>query len=206
MRFRARALALALAVAVTATLGAACSSDDDDGTVGAGPPGAENPADDASASEDHNGADVAFAQMMIPHHTQAVAMADLAPDRSENEAVLDLAARIKAAQAPEIDQMREWLAGWGEEVDDPTMGEMDMGASGMMTDEEMGALEAASGTEFDVLFLEMMTAHHEGAVEMAGVEIADGQFAEAVELARAIVSAQEAEMAEMEMILDDIES
>lgn len=197
--------ALAVAVALTATLGAACSSDDDDGTVGAGPSSTEAPADDSSAAGEHNDADVAFAQMMIPHHTQAVAMADLVPDRSENEAVLDLAERIKAAQAPEIDQMRGWLADWGEEVDDPTMGEMDMGGSGMMTEEQMGELEAASGTEFDVAFLEMMTEHHEGAVEMAETEIADGEFAEAIELARAIVAAQEAEIAEMETILADIE-
>lgn len=201
MRFRG----LAIAVALTATLGAACSSDDDDGTVGAGS-GTGAPAADESASDAaHNEDDVAFAQMMVPHHEQAVEMAELVPDRSDNDAVIDLAARIKEAQAPEIEQMQGWLEDWGEEIDDPTMGEMDMGGSGMMTEEQMGALEAAAGTEFDVLFLEMMTEHHRGAVEMAEMEIADGKFADAVELAMAIVSTQEDEIAEMETILADIE-
>jgi len=195
-----RMRALPAALGLTLILGAACSSDDDP-TVDAG---SESTNDEASAA--HNDADVEFAQMMIPHHEQAVEMAQLAPDRAESTEVKDLAMQIEDAQAPEIDQMEGWLADWDEEVggamDDS--GSTDHGGSGMMSDQEMTDLEDASGAEFDRLFLEMMLAHHTGAVEMAETEIAEGEFPDALALAEAIKSAQEAEIAGMKTLLEEL--
>jgi uncharacterized protein (DUF305 family) len=186
-----RLLAIGL-VGLGGLLTAACG-DDDDAAVGSS---------DTEAVAEHNDADVTFAQDMIPHHRQAVEMADLAVDRAEDERVLDLAERIKAAQDPEIQEMTGWLEDWDEEV--PAEGEHSMdGMTGMMSDEDMTALEAASGAEFDEMFLTMMITHHQGAVEMATTEIADGQAPEAIALAEAIIEAQEAEIAEMQALLGE---
>lgn len=190
-----RMRALPAALGLVAVLGAACSSGDDS-TVGAG---ATSTAADAAP---HNDADVQFVQMMLPHHKQAVEMAQLAPERADRDEVKDIASRIEAAQSPEIDRMEGWLADWGEEAD--AMGDMGEGGSGMMSGSEMDDLEAASGPEFDRLFLEMMVEHHTGAVEMADAEIADGEFPDAVALARAIKSTQESEIAEMGSILEQL--
>jgi uncharacterized protein (DUF305 family) len=192
---RARTLLVALAVAVPLGAGA-CSSDDS--TVAA-------PEGEVSEAP-HNDADISFVQGMIPHHEQAVEMASLAADRAEDPRVLDLASRIEAAQGPEIEQMTALLSSWGEE---PSAAEhdMDMGSgsgSGMMSEDDMAALEAASGGEFDQMFLSMMVEHHEGAVAMAETEIADGENPEAIALAEAIVAAQEGEIEEMTGILAEL--
>ena len=192
MRIRAVVPALAL----IAVLGAACSSSDDPSTVDAG--GQTT----TGAAAKHNDADVEFAQMMIPHHEQAVEMAQLAATRAASEDVKAIASRIEAAQNPEIEEMTGWLAEWDEDVE--PMGGMDPEGSGMMSDSEMTELEAASGAEFDRMFLDMMVAHHTGAIEMAETEIADGQFADALALAEAIKSAQESEIAEMETLLEQL--
>lgn len=183
------------ALSLTAVLGAACSSDDPS-TVDAGD----------TTSADHNDADVMFAQQMIPHHSQALEMARLAVDRAEDPGVTELAARIEGAQEPEIEQMQGWLEAWGEDPGSEVMDGMEHGGAGMMTDDDMSMLEAATGAEFDAMFLEMMIQHHSGAVEMAETEITDGQFPEAIELATAIKEAQEAEIDEMRTLLEDLGS
>ena len=161
-----------------------------------------------SESSAHNDADVTFVQGMIPHHEGALAMAQLADGRAEDPAVLDLAARIEAAQGPEIETMTGWLEQWGEPLPDEGMGGMDHGSDGMdmegMSEEDMDALDSASGAEFDRLFLEMMLGHHRGAVEMAETEIADGSNADAVQLARDIAESQTAEIEEMETLLEEL--
>lgn len=150
---------------------------------------------------DHNAADVTFATDMIPHHQQAVEMTALAEGRSSNPDVLDLAAEIRDAQDPEIETMSGWLAEWGEPVPED-MGGMDHGGMpGMMSAEQMAELEAASGTGFDELFLEMMIDHHTGAVQMARTEQSDGQYADGIELAEEIEESQTAEIATMEELL-----
>lgn len=168
-----------------------------------------------AAGDDHNDADVTFAQQMIPHHQQAVEMADLAATRAESQEVKDLASDIKAAQGPEIETMTGWLEDWDEEVPDADMsdmsgmdhGGMDMssdgssGMTGMMSEEDMTALEAASGADFDQMFLTMMIEHHQGAIEMAQTEQTEGEFDAAVELAEEIESAQTAEIAAMQDLL-----
>ncbi len=150
-------------------------------------------------------ADVAFAQGMIPHHEQAVAMARLADDRA-GARVRDLAARIEAAQGPEIGRLRGFLADWGAApAADHHGGHGDMagmaGMAGMMSDEQMAALGRASGAAFDRSFLQMMIAHHEGAVTMARAELDAGVDPRARELAQQIVDAQQAEIAEMRTLL-----
>jgi uncharacterized protein (DUF305 family) len=161
-----------------------------------------------SASEDgtFNDADVAFAQGMIPHHEQAIEMAQMAQDRAGNTGVLELASRIEAAQQPEIDTLTGWLKEWG--VEDDAMGGMDHGGmdhgSGMMSEEDMNALMAASGAEFDRLFLEQMIEHHTGAVEMAVTESAEGQNSDAIAMAETIRDTQNAEIAEMQQMLTEL--
>lgn len=190
------AIAVALA---TISLGA-CSSDDGGST--------EGQASGASAEAEHNDADVTFVQGMIPHHEQAIEMAQLAARNAEDERVIELAEGIEAAQAPEIEQMRGWLEAWGESedggMDDMGHGGDSDSAMGQMSGEDMAALESASGAVFDQMFLEMMIEHHEGAIEMAETESADGQDTEAVELAETIIAAQQAEIDEMQGLLEQL--
>ena len=140
--------------------------------------------------------DIMFAQMMIPHHQQAVDMSTLAETNTTNPEILALAKQIKDAQAPEIEQMTTWIdtAGAGME-----MGH-DMGMGGMLSDEQMTALGNAQGAEFDKLYLEGMIGHHEGALQMTKM-ITDSNNAEAKELAANIVTSQTAEIDKMKQIL-----
>ena len=151
-----------------------------------------------------NDADVEFAQGMIPHHAQAIEMADMALEQAESPDVQALAGQIQAAQQPEIDMLTEWLESWGEEVPS-TSGGMDHGdmggGSGMMTEDDMASLEGASGAEFDEMFLEMMIEHHKGAIEMAETEVDEGEFPEALAMAETIIETQQAEIEEMEQML-----
>ncbi len=152
------------------------------------------------AGSDANDADVAFAQDMIPHHQQAVEMSQLADGRADSDAVRDLSTDIEAAQGPEIETMTGWLEEWDAEVPDSSMQDMDM--AGMMSTEDMSALENASGPEFDQMWLTMMIEHHEGAIEMAQTQQSDGENDEAVELAETIEETQAAEIEQMEQLLD----
>ncbi|GAA1145861.1 MULTISPECIES: DUF305 domain-containing protein [Microbacterium] len=169
-------------------------------------PGMDHSASDAPASEssasDANAADAMFATMMIVHHEQAVEMSDLVlGDEGVDPRVIDLAERIKAAQSPEIEQLRGWLDDWG--VSAESGGQMDHG-DGMMTADDLAALEDATGVEASRLFLEQMIVHHEGAIDMAESQLADGQNPDAVALAQSIVDAQGAEIAEMKELLSTL--
>ncbi len=157
--------------------------------------------DDNDTAAGHNDADVTFAQQMIPHHQQAIEMAELAETRAESPEVKDLAADIEAAQDPEIETMTGWLESWGEDVS--PSGEHGGGhdTAGMMSEDDMADLEAASGAEFDQMFLTMMIEHHEGAIEMAKTEQSEGEYADAVELAEDIEMAQTEEIQTMQGLL-----
>ena len=160
----------------------------------------------ASESADFNDADVTFVQGMIPHHRGALEMAQLAEGRAEDPRVLDLASRIEAAQDPEIETMTGWLEDWGQ-PESGDMGGMDMGGMDMGgMDMDMSGLEAATGAEFDRMFLEMMTEHHRGAVEMAETEISEGENPDAIALAREIAESQTAEIEEMQALLTELGS
>ncbi len=195
MKFR---FALPAAVAVLGLTLAGCGADDT--TSGMDMGSGSNPSQSAQAGVVFNDADIMFTRMMYPHHAQAVEMADLADGRTDNQAVLDLATQISGAQAPEMEQMTALLESFGQPA--PTDG-MDGsgGMNGMMSAEEMAALQASSGAEFDELWLTMMVAHHTGAIEMANVELADGSNADAQQLATDIVAAQEAEIEVMNELL-----
>ncbi|MDQ0904231.1 uncharacterized protein (DUF305 family) [Streptomyces canus] len=195
--------AAAMAAAGTAALVLAACGGSGDSATGHNGHTATSASASASASQgQHNAADTAFAQGMIPHHRQAVEMADLAPPRAESAEVKKLAEQIKKAQDPEIKALSGWLTSWGEEV--PAAGAMDHsahGTGGMMTAEEMDQLEKASGTAFDTAFMEMMIKHHEGAVAMAKTEKTDGAFPGAKKMADAIITSQTAEITRMNDLL-----
>ncbi|HEX4359085.1 MAG TPA: DUF305 domain-containing protein [Pseudonocardia sp.] len=214
-----KTLAVAFALITAATV-AGCGS----AATPSGAPTGASPAASAApaASTEHNDADVTFTQQMIPHHAQAVRMAELAPQRAGSTQVKQLAAAIQAAQQPEIDQMTAMLKAWGAPVpavpadkssDSSGAGDMPgmdhgsgapaqagmdhAGMAGMMSGSQMDQLSKASGAAFDRQFLALMIAHHEGAVQMSSIELRDGSNPEAKALAQKITDAQNAEIAQM---------
>lgn len=192
------------ATVIAATLAlAGCSAGSDAGSMpGMNHGGSGTSTTSAPATANFNDADTMFAQMMIPHHTQAVEMSDMMLKKDGiPAAVTDLATRIKAAQDPEIQKMTGWLTSWNQPTAMATDAPAGHSMSGMMGDDDMAKLEAAQGTEAAKLFLTQMIAHHEGAVMMAQTETADGKNAEAVQLSKDIVSSQEAEIQEMKNLL-----
>lgn len=200
-----RAAAVAAAATAAGVL-AACGGGDEPASGHNGHDSAASLSTAASAPAKegtHNAADVAFAQGMIPHHRQAVEMADLAETRAGSEDVKKLAAEIKKAQDPEIRTLSGWLTAWGEDVPEEGEGGDHAGhsASGMMTAEEMTELEKASGKAFDTAFLEMMIRHHEGAVDMAKTEKVDGSYQPAKDMADAIITSQSTEITRMNELL-----
>jgi uncharacterized protein (DUF305 family) len=154
---------------------------------------------------------------MIPHHQQAVEMSDmLLAKEGIDPRVVSLAEQIKAAQAPEIETMRGWLNDWGIAAtppmtsgmpghDMPGHGNMPgMTGEGMMSPDDMAALQNAQGAEASRLFLAQMIEHHKGAISMAQTEIDTGQFAPAVDMARTIMSSQQKEIGSMEQLLQSL--
>ena len=216
------------ALAASALVISACSNATTDSQPSASSTSAAASASPSAASSDatHNDADVKFAQGMIPHHQQAIEMSDmLLGKQGIDPEVISLADEIKNAQGPEIEQMQGWLQEWGassspapatstampghdmpaHQMPGRDMGKMPgMGGSGhgMMSEADMAALQNAQGAEASRLFLTQMIAHHKGAIMMAQEEIEIGQFPAAVEMARAIVSSQQAEIDTMQGMLD----
>lgn len=180
----------------------ACAGGDPVGTA-AGP---DRPTSTTRAVDaPHDETDTWFAQMMVVHHEGAIEMAGLAVDRAATPEVRDLAQRIADAQGPEIALMTGWLTTWGEDAPGDTgHGGMDHGGMdmhGMDQDEAMGSLDGLDGVAFDRAFLDLMIAHHRGAVEMAETELAEGTHPDAMRLARTIVDDQTAEITEMQNLL-----
>ncbi|MDA3022995.1 MAG: DUF305 domain-containing protein [Actinomycetota bacterium] len=141
-------------------------------------------------------ADAMFAQMMIPHHEQAVVMADLAPTRTQNTKILEFAAQIKSAQQPEIDQMSAWLAKWDVarlEGGEAMAAHGGHGMKGMLTNEQLAELEGSSGANFDRLFSKLMIEHHLGAIDMA-TQVAGSSDPRVAELAGQIIKMQQLEI------------
>lgn len=150
-------------------------------------------------------ADTHFLQMMIPHHEQALTMSSLASTNGASTEVQALATQIADAQGPEIAQMKAWLTEAGEPLDGGNHGDMgdhhDMAMDGMLTDDELAALEQAKGPDFDRLFLTGMIRHHEGAIIMAEHVKAEGDDPRVAALADEIIVAQKAEIAQMQQML-----
>ncbi|PAZ09618.1 DUF305 domain-containing protein [Streptomyces sp. SA15] len=210
-----RRLAMAAAITAGGLLLAACGGNDmegmDHGSGNSASATSTQTAGDNPAPGAFNDADVTFAQMMIPHHEQALEMAEPADGRASDAEIKTLAADIEKAQDPEIQTMKSWLKAWGKpESAEESMPGMDHGSggmdhsqmSGMMSDEDMKKLEAAKGTEFDRMFAEMMIEHHKGAITMAEDEQKNGRNATAKKLAADVVKTQSAEVEKFEKILD----
>lgn len=156
------------------------------------------------AAADYNAADEMFLTMMIPHHQQAIDMADMILAKDDVDAeVVDLANQIKDAQGPEIETMLGWLQDWGVDYDQHSMDGMPHG-DGMMSDDDMAVLDAADGPEASRLFLEQMITHHQGAIEMAEAEVESGENPDAVALAEQVITDQTAEIATMQELLDQL--
>lgn len=200
---------LPLSIAMTAALItlAACGGDDGgSSSESTSAPAATGAAATSAPASDFNDADVEFLQGMIPHHEQAIEMADIAldPTLGARAEITDLASRVKAAQDPEIEQMTTWLAAWGQPVQMDTSDGHDMSSmEGMMTAEEMDALAASTGAEFDAMWAEMMIRHHEGAISMAEEVTASGSNPEVGQLADQIIAAQQAEVTELQALAGD---
>ncbi|MGW4644591.1 DUF305 domain-containing protein [Sphaerisporangium sp. NPDC004334] len=160
-----------------------------------------------TAGRGPSAADVRFAERMVPHHRQALEMADLAPSRAAGPGVRRLAGRISAGQRPEIDVMTRWLRALGRQAADGHDGHDGHGASpgpdayGMASLEEMNRLRASRGAAFDALFLRLMIRHHEGALKMAGEELAGGADQIMRKMAQDMASGQRVEIGRMRALM-----
>ena len=202
----------AAALAAMAVIGACSTAGTKEATSSPAPTSAQS-ATSAQAAP-HNRADMMFAHMMIPHHEQAIEMSDIILSKQDiDPRVVDLATQIKAAQGPEIAQMQGWLKQWGMKMEDmPPMGDMPghggmgnmAGMEGMMSPAQMEALKNAQGLQASELFLTGMIEHHEGALTMAQDEITNGQFPDAITMAKSILQSQQKEIDTMNQILDSL--
>ena len=187
--------------------GAGESASDDVRTVQPGAPGEDGRAltdEDVAdlGTPGHTAADTEFMQGMLVHHGQALAMTALVDDRTDSEDVPLLAERITVSQEAEIAIVEQWLTDRGEEVPEAAAHAEHERMAGMATPEQLARLEAARGPAFDALFLELMIAHHQGALTMVdelytaggGVEPAADAFAREVEADQAIEIARMTDM------------
>lgn len=203
-------LAGGLLAGTTALLLAACgSSSTKSGAADASSmsmrPGSTS--DSAPAAASHNQADVSFGTDMIPHHAQAVEMADMALKQGSSGQVKQLASQIKSAQNPEILTMSGWLKAWGAPVPATSMSGMNMGGmsmNGMMSAQEMTQLSSAKGAAFDKLWLQQMIKHHQGAIAMAKTELTTGRYPAATALAQSISGSQAKEISTMQNLLSKL--
>ena len=179
---------------------AGCS---DTGATGNGMPGMDHGNGSSSApAANANEADIMFATMMIPHHEQAVDMSEILLAKDDVPAdVRAFAQKVVDAQGPEIERMNQMLRTWEAPMPGEDSTSMGHGAGGMMSEEDMGMLNDAQGTDAARLYLEQMTVHHEGAVEMAQTQLVDGENPQALELAQQIIDDQQAEISDMEGML-----
>jgi len=204
------------AFALAATL-AGCGTSDEEPSESA--PETTQSTEEVSAQ--YNEADVDYVSGMAMHHQQAVEMSDILLEKDDvDQEVTTLAEDIREAQGPEIEQMQAWLDAWGETgTNDEDMEGMDHGdgdmegmdsmegmsdMEGMMSQGDLSTLENATGAEAAQLFLEQMIAHHEGAVSSAEDHLENGENPEALELSETIISDQQAEIDEMETMLEEL--
>ncbi|WP_234543964.1 DUF305 domain-containing protein [Streptomyces shenzhenensis] len=197
-----RLAALGVIVAGALILSACSSNSDDMG----GMPGMDHGSTTSSATATsttgvYNEADVKFAQMMIPHHEQALEMAKLANGRASDSAIKNIAAKIEKAQDPEITTLKGWLQSWAKPEAMGDMPGMSMG-EGMMSGKDMKGLKSMTGAEFDKMFAQMMIQHHDGAISMAKDEQKKGHNADAKKMAGDIATGQSTEVKQLQSILD----
>lgn len=163
---------------------------------------ADEAADQRAEDDSPNSADVSYARMMIEHHTQALELTELAPERAESTKVEKLAERIAAAQGPEIAAMRSWLKTYGKEEEEQGGDAHDHASMpGMATEAQIDKLRAAKGKAFDELFLTLMITHHEGAITMATDVKGQGNNIRIEEMADDVVAQQTSEISRMRDML-----
>ena len=151
----------------------------------------------SSSNANYTGADIMFLQMMIPHHQQAIDISNLAMKSSQDPELIELAKIIARDQAAEIKQMKAWLTDAGASED---MGHSMDGMGGMLNDDELAALSAATGKEFDVLWLKGMTEHHDGAIHMTQM-IEDAENADIKAFGTKVIKDQSEQIAQMKKML-----
>ncbi|MGH3772896.1 MAG: DUF305 domain-containing protein [Pseudonocardiaceae bacterium] len=183
-----RVAGMLAAAAVAGGLLAGCGSK----TSPATPPPAASGAP-ATSQQPRNQADVVFLQNMILHHARAITMSQMARNQATSSQVKDLAARIEVEQSPQIQQMSALLTEWGVPAPATTGGTGRSQMPGIV-----------SGTGFDRMFLQTMTVHHQGAVDMSQTELAQGSNPATRNLTQQIISAQQAEISEMQALLQVI--
>ena len=181
-----RRILLALAAAL---LLAACNQGEQDQEEGTAP-----------AEAAPNYVDVTFTQNMIPHHQQAIEMAKLVDSHTDRTELRKLANSIMRGQSQEITQMQGWLRSWGKPAtpSEGHGGHGDTEMPGMMSEADMRRLMEATGTEFDLAFVEMMAAHHQGAIDMANTELKDGSAPEVTRLAQQVIDTQQDEIDQLQ--------
>ncbi|CAM5286331.1 MULTISPECIES: DUF305 domain-containing protein [Streptomyces] len=162
---------------------------------------AEEAARQRSEDDSPNSADVDYARMMIQHHEQALVMTGLVPERAESAKVKKLAARIAAAQGPEIDAMKGWLKTHGKDTRTEGHEHAHTPMPGMATESQLAKLRAARGKAFDELFLTLMITHHDGAITMATDVKAQGNNIQVEEMADDVVAQQTTEISRMRDLL-----
>ncbi|MFF7791385.1 DUF305 domain-containing protein [Streptomyces sp. NPDC007991] len=160
---------------------------------------AEEAAGRRSENDSPNSADVSYARMMIEHHAQALVMTELAPRRAESAKVKRIAARIAAAQKPEIEAMKGWLKSYGKPLKAERHEHTAM--PGMATEAQLKKLRAADGKAFDHLFLTLMTTHHQGAITMATDVKGQGNNIRIEEMADEVIAQQTSEITRMRDML-----
>jgi uncharacterized protein (DUF305 family) len=154
---------------------------------------------------DFNVADVEFAQGMIPHHEQAVELAEIAlkPAANASPAVMDLATRVRAGQSPEVATMTSWLAEWKQPLEMSSGDGHDMASmEGMISVGDMAKLSTKTGAEFDSQWTTLMIRHHEGAIKMAETVATKGIDPDVKALAAVVIATQTAELAEMKIAVE----
>jgi len=195
---RTRFIALGFAATALAGVLTACGSE----TVVVPTPMPMISSASPSVNANTQAADIAFTQLMIEQHQQAIEMANMALSQADSNAVKDLADQIRNEQDPEITTMSGWLSSWGAPavMNNDGMSGMNMTASGMMTAADMETLSGLSGPAFDRLWLQMMIQHHEGAISMANDVLVTTTDAGVKTLAQSIIDGQSTEIATMKTL------
>lgn len=177
------------------------------GTPAASETSAASPA--PSASAEGAAIDLAFIDMMVPHHQSAVEMAKLATERAQHPELRTMADEIIAAQEREIAQLKGWRQDWFGSDATPPMDAMPMlpgmempgmddhGMTGSTMDMTADIEMLRSATDFDETFLELMTAHHEMAIEAANLVLTQTERPEIRGLAEDVIESQQAEIDQM---------
>lgn len=171
----------------------ACTSSDHPTTTTSAAPDAEQ--------ADHNADDTAFARRMVPHHEQAIQMAQIVPTNTTNQKMIDLANRVIVAQVPEAQALRGWLMQWQDAQGNDATSHDGMPMTGMVDQATMDKLQNLHGADFDRLWLTSMIDHHRGAITVAQDEVAHGKNPDVIYLAKSIIADQQAEIDQMNQML-----